>query len=354
VPALANLLGGAAWRKVLLSLALGLAAGYLAFVIGMPLPWMLGAMLGNTIAALARLPVMGPNGLRVLVVPIIGVMLGSAVSAETFQALGDWSISFLVLGPFLATAAGGSYLVYRHLGGFDPVTAFFSAMPGGLNEMLIIGGEAGGNERRIALAHASRILLTISFVALFFGLVLDVQSGSQNGANWTALGALGLGDYLILAICAALGVPLGRVLRLPAAPMLGPMILSAAAHVSGLVDLPPPTLLVIGAQVVLGAIIGCRFIGAALREVGRDLFLSVFSTAGMLVTGLGFAWVVASLTGTSLAQAFLAYSPGGLTEMSLLALAMGGDIAYVSVTHIVRIVMVIFSAPLFFRWINRG
>ena len=352
--ALSSLLGGAAWHRVLLALALGLASGYIAFVIGMPLPWMLGAMLGNTFAALARLPVAGPGGLRLLVVPIIGVMLGSAVNAETFQALGDWTISFLVLGPFLATAAGGSYLIYRRLGGFDPVTAFFSAMPGGLNEMLIIGGAAGGNERRIALAHASRILLTIAFVALFFGLVLGVQSGSRNPASWTALGALGLRDYLILGVAAVLGVPLGRILRLPAAPMLGPMILSAAAHVAGLVALPPPTVLVIGAQVVLGTIIGCRFIGAPLREVGRDLFLSVFSTTGMLATGVGFAWVVASLTETSLTQAFLAYSPGGLTEMSLLAFALGGDIAYVSVTHIVRIVMVIFAAPLFFRRINRG
>ena len=103
----------------------------------------------------------------------------------------------------------------------------------------------------------------------------------------------------------------------------------------------------------MGSLIGTRFLGARLREVGRDLFLSVFSTTIMLITGVGFAWVVASLTATDLAQAFLAYSPGGLTEMSLLAFALGGDIAYVSVTHIVRIAIVVFSAPLFFRWINR-
>lgn len=320
----------------------------------MPLPWMLGAMLGNTLAALAGAPIQAPDKLRVLVIPVIGVMLGSGVGTETFQALGDWSVSFLVLPPFLLTAAGTSYLVYRRLGQFDPVTAFFSAMPGGLNEMLIMGGEAGGDERRIALAHAARIFLVIGFVALFFGLILGVQSGSQNAQNWTALGALGLKDYLILAACAVVGVPLGRVLRLPAAQVLGPMVLSAAAHVLHLVDLPPPTVLVISAQLVMGSIIGCRFLGAKLGDVSRDLFLSVFSTMGMLVTGVGFAWAVAALTDTSLSQAFLAYSPGGLTEMSLLAYAMGGDIAYVSVTHIVRIVLVIFAAPLFFRWLKKS
>ena len=334
------------------SLAVGLASGWLAYMVGMPLPWMLGAMLGNTVAALAGAPVRASMPLRNIFVPIIGVMLGSGVSAETFDALGDWSISFLVLAPFLMTAAGGSYLIYRHLGRFDPVTAYFSAMPGGLNEMLLLGGEAGGEERRIALAHASRVLLSVTFVGLFFGLVLGVQSG-RSGGIWTPIGAPGVLDYLILIGCAALGVPFGRLLRLPAQRLLGPMILSAAAHVVQLVDLPPPTVFVIAAQVVMGSLIGTRFLGARLREVGRDLFLSVFSTTIMLITGVGFAWVVASLTATDLAQAFLAYSPGGLTEMSLLAFALGGDIAYVSVTHIVRIAIVVFSAPLFFRWINR-
>ena len=301
------------------SLAVGLASGWLAYMVGMPLPWMLGAMLGNTVAALAGAPVRASMPLRNIFVPIIGVMLGSGVSAETFEALGDWSISFL---------------------------------PGRLNEMLLLGGEAGGEERRIALAHASRVLLTVTFVGLFFGLVLGVQSG-RNGGIWTPIGAPGVLDYLILIGCAALGVPFGRLLRLPAQRLLGPMILSAAAHVVQLVDLPPPTVFVIAAQVVMGSLIGTRFLGARLREVGRDLFRSVFSTTIMLITGVGFAWVVASLTATDLAQAFLAYSPGGLTEMSLLAFALGGDIAYVSVTHIVRIAIVVFSAPLFFRWINR-
>jgi membrane AbrB-like protein len=165
---------------------------------------------------------------------------------------------------------------------------------------------------------------------------------------------VGLQDYAVLAVCAVAGVYLGRLLRLPAAAVLGPMLLSGIAHFFHVVDVPPPTVLVIAAQIVMGTVIGCRFIGASAQEVGKDLFLGIFSTVGMLITGVGFAAVVAGLTDTDLSQAFLAYSPGGLTEMSLLAFAMGGDIAYVSITHIVRIVLVIFSAPLVFRWIGRG
>jgi len=45
----------------------------------------------------------------------------------------------------------------------------------------------------------------------------------------------------------------------------------------------------------------------------------------------------------------LAYSPGGLAEMSLVALAMNADIAYVASHHLVRISVVMALAPILFR-----
>ncbi len=50
-----------------------------------------------------------------------------------------------------------------------------------------------------------------------------------------------------------------------------------------------------------------------------------------------------------MSQGFLAYSPGGLTEMSLLALAMGQDVAFVTTIHLVRILLVIGGAALLWR-----
>ena len=335
-----------------LALTIGVICGYAAYRAGLPLPWMLGPMIGNTIAAMARVPVMAPMRLRPVVMPVIGVLLGSAVSAEVFGMMGTWIATLLILPLFLACAAAASYAVYRRVGGYDPVTAYYSAMPGGLNDMLILGAEAGGDERRIALAHAARILIVISFVALFFGLFLGVRTGGGS-ARWTDLGALGLADYAILGVCAVLGAWLGKRAGLPAAPVFGPMILSGIAHVVGWVTVPPPTLFVIAAQIVIGTIIGTRFAGATLAEIRRDLSLAALASLGMLIVAVCFAEGIARISGIPLSQAFLAYSPGGLTEMSLLTLALGQDVAYVSVMHVIRITVVIGSAPFVFRLIRR-
>jgi hypothetical protein len=333
----------------LLALAIGIAGGVAAYLGGLPLPWMLGPMMANTFAALLRLPITGPMRLRPFVIPILGVMLGSGITAEIFGLLGVWVMTLAVLPVFLACAAGISYAVYRKIGRYDPVTAFYAAMPGGLNEMLILGAEAGGDERRIALAHAARVLIIIVFVALIFGVLLGVSSGGAGAARWIALDAITAWDYTVLGLCALLGAVLGKRLGLPAAPIFGPMILSGVAHVVGWVTVAPPTLFIVAAQITMGTIIGTRFVGATLAEIRRDLGLSAVASVLMLVAAVAFAQLIFLFSGIPLTQAFLAYSPGGLAEMALLALAMEQDATYVSVMHIIRITLVIAMAPFVFR-----
>ncbi len=334
-------------------MGIGLAGGLAAYFGGLPLPWMLGPMIANTVAALLHAPIAGPDRLRGWVIPIIGVMLGSGVTAQVLGMLGLWAITLALMPVFLGIAAFLSYSVYRRLGGYDPVTAFYAAMPGGINEMLLLGAAAGGDERRIALAHAARVLLIIVFVALFFGAFLGVTTGGQGVAKWVGLQDITPSDYAILSLCAVLGVFLGKMLRLPAAPVFGPMILSGVAHVAAWVTVPPPTLFVIGAQITIGTIIGTRFVGATFAEVRRDVGLSAVASFLMLIVAVIFAEGIVLLTAIPLAQAFLAFSPGGLTEMSLLTLALDQDVAYVSVMHIVRITLVIAIAPFVFSLFNR-
>ena len=338
--------------QTLLALAIGAFSGSLAAWLHLPLPWMMGSMIGTTIAALAGIRMRGPHKLRPIVMPVLGVMLGSSITADVLAALPQWGVTIAMLIPFMGIGAGVGYVIYRKMGGYDPVTAYFAAMPGGLAEMLVMGEQYGGNERRIALAHATRILISILVISLFFGLVLGVTT-SGGSKNWTGLDALGLRDWIILGLCAAVGAVAGRKLNLPASSVFGPLILSGIAHATGLVAVAPPNVLVILAQIVMGTTIGSRFIGAKLRDIGRDMMIGTLTTVVLLAVSALVAWVVHLMTGVAPAQAFLAYAPGGLSEMSLLALAMDQEVAYVSLTHLARIMMVVAFAGLFFTRLFR-
>ena len=82
---------------VLGSLGLGAIGGLVFSWLTIPLPWMIGAMTFSTLAALTGLPVRGSNRIRSIVVPVLGIMLGSSFSPETIGQVSMWIPSIIVM-----------------------------------------------------------------------------------------------------------------------------------------------------------------------------------------------------------------------------------------------------------------
>lgn len=318
----------------------------------MPLPWMLGAMFAVMVVAIAGGSLTAPAQLRSVMVPILGVMLGSGFSPTVFSNAANWAVTLAILPIFIVAAFGAAYGIYRRIGRYDPVTAFYSSAPGGLNDMILMGSEAGGDERRIAMAHAGRIFMVVTLVVLFYTLVLEVET-TGDARQFISFADVGLRDLAILIGCAVAGAYFGPKVGLPAPAILGPMILSGIVHLTGITAASPPTVAVNATQLVMGTVIGCRFAGAAPRDVMKDLGLSLLAASAMLMVAVPITILVTSLTGIDIRETFLSFSPGGLPEMSILALSLDADIAYIATMHIVRIALVIALAPLFFKLIRR-
>lgn len=322
-------------RAYAVTLGLAAAGGASFFALDLPLPWMLGAMAATILAALARLPLKAPERMRPWVIAVIGVMLGSGFRTDTFSQLAQWSVSLTAMLTCVAVQAVAVTVYFRWIGKLDPVTALFSAMPGGLVEMMEIGRQNGGDAQTIILAHAVRIVLVIALVAGGFRLVLGLE---VSGAAPMGGGTTGPVDLAILVACGVAGGLAGLRFRLPAPTFLGPMLCSAAVHMLGWTSGSPPVWLVVAAQITLGAIVGSRFIGVSLRAVARAFALGLGATVVMLTVTMAFALLLAMPLGQAPAQILLAYAPGGLTEMSLVSLSMGADVAYIATHHLMRVV----------------
>ena len=337
--------------KLLLTLGLGAIGGYIFFVLRLPLPWMLGAMSLATIAALAGAPLASWPSFRNAMVAVLGVMLGSQFNAETFARMADWYVGIAGVA-----VSGGLMVVlctlyYRKIGGYDRASAYFSAIPGGLTEMMVLGEAMGGDARKISLSHGVRILTAVFLIAFYFRLFEGYQ---PSGLIVEETAAADWRDGLILFACGVIGWPVVRLLRVPAAQLVGPLALSAAAHLGGIVTAMPPAEVVAAAQVVLGATIGARFVGAGFREIWRVIAISAGAALIMVAIAGAFAAGLGELTGTSYTALFLALAPGGLAEMSIIALSFGTAAAFVSTHHIVRIILLVIIAPALFRMARAG
>jgi membrane AbrB-like protein len=346
-----HIIGHDGLKPLVLAVMIGTVGGFVFNWLKMPLAWMLGACLFSTVAAFAGLRIGMRVQLRQGMVIIMGVLLGSGFTPDLVQRLAQWAVSLCVLSGMTMAGATLSYLWFRRLTDWDKPTCYFAAMPGGLNDMTIMGGAMGGQERAIALAHALRILTVVLTIPVWYRLVNGAQTsvltmvhGPSNN-DWK--------DYAVLAACGVIGAVVGRLLRLPASFMMGPMLMSAIAHLSGLTASRPPGELVAAAQIVVGTGIGCRFVGAAIDKLHKEMVASIGAALILIACAVVFAKATVALTGLNVDATMLSYAPGGFAEMSLIGLALGIEIAMVATHHLFRLFLIIFSAPLVFRFILR-
>ncbi len=343
------------YPRFALAMLLGLVAGWLFQKLNLPLPWMMGPMIACTVAALLKAPVAAPPVIRPPMTMVIGVMLGSAFSPDLISRIPAWWPATLGLLLFIAVTGACVVWYFRAVGGYDRTTAYFAGMPGGLVEMVTVGEERGGDARVIALVHSVRILLivmTVPFIVQWLqGVSLNRAAGSVSVFDAP------LASEVWLLMCGLTGAFLGHLLRLPAKNLLGPMLASAAVHILGWSDFKPPFEIVNAAQLALGVVIGCRFVGTGADVILRIIGLSLGSTAILLVWTFAFALAIGWATGMPPLVILLAFSPGGLAEMSLIALALHVEVAFVAAHHIIRIfVVMVAAAPAFAlmaRWRGR-
>ena len=148
--------------------------------LGFPLPWTLGSLTAAAVIAVAGLDWKLPSAARNAARPIIGVMAGSAFTAEVARSMVHWWEAILPLVAFLVliTLAGRAF--FTRFCGFDKTTAFFASTPGGLSELTLLGAQYGGNIRQLVLIHSTRIITVVFLVPFAVRLLFDLEGGRKD------------------------------------------------------------------------------------------------------------------------------------------------------------------------------
>ncbi len=339
------------WRDALrlgLTLAAALAAALACERLRVPLPWMIGPLLGTALAAVAGLPVRASGRLRNAGQGVIGVALGLYFTPPVVALLFTLAPAVLA-GALWALLLG--YLFYRGLlrlggPGIDKPTAFFAAAIGGASEMAVLAERHQGRVDRVAAAHSLRVLMVVVLIPVGYQLL------GVHGAD-LALPAVqqvhGPGLLALLAAAAA-GVGLLQRLGTPNPYVLGALLVTAALTASGVSLSALPRWASNGGQLVIGVALGARFSPEFVHAAPRWLGCVAAGTLAMIVASAGYAWGVATLVGLHPATVLLATAPGGIAEMCITAKVLQLGVPVVTVFHIVRYVAVLLLTAPLYRW----
>ncbi|MFK7937892.1 MAG: AbrB family transcriptional regulator [Roseovarius sp.] len=331
-------------------------AGFVAQALGLPLPFMLGPLLASGVVSVMlehRLPAHFPAlmPLRTGFIAVIGLMIGTQITPDLFAQTRALALSVLALGGFVALSMIYNYAVFRKLGGYDGPTAFYSSAPGGLYESLAFGEAAGADAARLTLQQFLRVIMVVTLLPIGLSLWHGAPLGSAAGMTM-ATPQVPLSHLPLIALAVAIGIVLGRLCRLPAKQLTGPMAVGAVLSLTGLILLDLPQWLINLAQVVVGTALGTRFKGSTGGMLGKAAGLAFISVGGMLCMAAGLATLLMPLTGEAFDVMLISFAPGGVTEMALVALSLPANPAVVTLYHVIRILITVVMLSLSANWVK--
>lgn len=316
----------------LFTLLAAAAGGVLFKLLGIPLPWMLGAMAATgALAWHERARVWAP--VRPAALVLLGLGLGQTFTPSVMQALA-LALPWLVLAGFVTILAGALTAgIFRRVAGTDGRTGFYAAVPGGAILMVVLAQRAGISVPTVTLAQTIRVMLVVVLVPPLVTWFAPMGGAEAFLPERPEVAPGGLALMLAAGSLAALAV---RATGLANPWMFGPCVLVIALSAFGVLPSGVPGWMVDMAQVGMGMSLGARISRRFLlasRPLALASALNTLALSALLaLLGLGLGW----LAGLPPAAAVLGMAPGGMPEMTITAKALEVGVPLVLGFHLVR------------------
>ncbi len=331
-------------RVVATTLVLGAVGGALFDWFGMPAAWLAGAMVAVAAGAIGtRVPLRVPEWMREVAYTLVGLSMGAGITPDTLRVMRTWPLSMILLVVSIAVTVMASAAYLERVHRWDRATARYSAIPGALAGVLAMAAKANVDLPRVALAQSLRLFILVVAMPWILRLVAPPPGMSAPAVVASPEGAFGV---LLLLVASGAGAWLFHRFRLPGDVLLGAMLASALLHATGLVQGAAPTPVLIAGFLIAGSVIGARFRGVPAAVLRRSVGPAVGSVVIALVLAAGFAWAGSRWLDMPFGTLWIAYAPGGLEAMTIVAYALGLDVAFIGAHHVVRFLGIGIAAPL--------
>ena len=339
----------------------GIGAKKLKFI---PAAYMLGALFLTATWNLTVGYAFFPNELRVATQILAGTYLGLSINKEHLFSIRTLikPISVILAFLFVNTIIMG-YVVHRFFG-IDLVTSMYSFAPGGVAEIAIIADSVGADAGMITVMQLLRLLTAFTFYPFLFKLLQkkgiiqtlkqdkteEVEHSDPKEKTEPNIEISSLSRKERLKRCSislsitSIGGMIGLWLGIPAGPMVFAMGFGVLANIFYPKAYMPIQMRFM-AQIMAGIFLGMRITPESVSGIAGAGGPALVMVLSMMIIPPVIGYIAHKITRMELGTSLFCSTPGGMTEMSILAKEMGFDFMKVSITHLTRIMVVVSIFP---------
>jgi uncharacterized protein len=333
-------------------LLIALSAGIGAFLLWLhaPAALMLGPLIAAMTLAAGGARVRFPLPPFVVAQGIIGCLIARMVPLTIIGDILDHWLLFTAGVLFVVAASSLLGWLMTRLQILPGTTALWGTSPGAASVMTIMAESYGADIRLVAVMQCLRVVLVAAIAALvakLFGI-----SASQGPAIvwFPPIAWLPLAETLALAVAGPL---IARALRIPAGAFLVPMVAGIVLTHFGWLAIELPAWLLAVSYALIGWNIGLRFTRPLLIHAARALPRIVGCTLLLIALCGLVALMLVHGAGVDPLTAYLATSPGGSDSIAIIAASTNVDVSFVMAMQTVRMIAVLFLAPVLTKFIAK-
>ena len=343
--------------RVLLTLAIALLGTFVFLKLRVPAGAFVGAVLFVGVVQVTTGITCFPPAVKTFCSAVAGSYLGTKVRKKDLAALRKAPLAAVVTVVTMMSYNVFSGWLLSRLTDIDFGSAVLGLAPGGSTEFALVAADMGYSPAAVSILQMLRMAVIVPLIPVSIKLILTkgkplLKETREHGEHEAAVPRKKSLSGFLTAL--AIGIPagiLGKLSGIPAGSICFPMV--AVGTVNVLTDrlyFPLPARY--AANSCNGALIGVRLVYADLVMMGRALpVILLIDLSWVLLSGV-LGIVIYRLSSFTLETSLFCASPGGMSDMGLIAEDMGGNPTQVTVMQLCRLLCVMSGIPFLLHYIN--
>ena len=358
---------------LILTLAIGILGGYLADKKKVPAAFMIGALFAVAIFNIVTDRAFLPTSFKFITQVATGTFIGSKFRTEDVKMLRKVIIPGMVMVVLMIAFSFILSFIMSHFLGIDYMTSFFATAPGGIMDISLIAYDFKANTSQVALLQLIRLISVISFVPFFtkkcyekskdkkvnFEKEIEKERNKNKKVSSEKKIEKEINEeektlnrseksFTFTLVIGIIGGIIGYFSHLPAGTMSFAMAFVAFFNVrTQKAYMPLPLRKII--QTFGGALIGARVTLADVVALKTLVLPIILIIVGFCLMNVLVGFFLYKTTKFSLSTALLSASPGGMSDISLMAEDLGANGPQVASMQFLRAIFIVGVYPLIIK-----